>query len=58
MPRIFCNIYKSCAVLNRETNMKNTNRKSNLFDIDVKLNVKMDKRVKIDNWGGGGQTFI
>jgi hypothetical protein len=41
-----------------EANMKRTNRNSNLFDIDVKVGVKMDKYVKLDKGGGGGQTFV
>jgi hypothetical protein len=54
----FATFNKSCARLNREANMKKTNRKSNLLDIDVKVNVKMGKKIRINNWGGGGQTFI
>jgi hypothetical protein len=38
--------------------MKKTNRNSNLFDVDVKIDVKMGKGVKLDKGGGGGQTVF
>jgi hypothetical protein len=41
--------------------MKRMDRKSNLLEICVEVGVKgvkMDKNVKIDKQGGGGQTCI
>jgi hypothetical protein len=52
------NIYQLHTGLNREADMKKTNQKLNLFDIDVKVGVKMGSNVKINKGGGGGQTLV